>query len=217
MIQQSKLSQNILNRYTSVPILLDILANKRITLLSPRNWEDKNDSYYIEQYASEKGLSNILALCFTQKSETFHHWKVFAEGISGVRIEFKKDQLLQSITTGHGIRTGDVRYAKIKELNTNKPPLEEWPFIKRWPFRDEGEFRIIDEGNDVRIPAKQLQIQLSCISRVTLSPWMPDSVAKSVIPIIRKIDGCAKLKVYRSKLIETSAWRSAINTEQSNF
>jgi hypothetical protein len=37
-----------LNRYTSLPILLDALNHKRMTLLSPESWEDRNDSYYIE-------------------------------------------------------------------------------------------------------------------------------------------------------------------------
>ena len=39
-----------LNRYTALPILLDVLHNRHITLLSPETWEDRNDAYYLQRY-----------------------------------------------------------------------------------------------------------------------------------------------------------------------
>ena len=56
-----------LNRYTSLPVLLDALVHKRLTLLSPTSWEDRNDAYYIERYKETKKLKTVLALCFTTK------------------------------------------------------------------------------------------------------------------------------------------------------
>ena len=44
----------ILNRYTSLPIALDILVRHRVTLLSPETWEDRNDAFYLERYREEK-------------------------------------------------------------------------------------------------------------------------------------------------------------------
>ena len=44
-----------LRRYTTLPFLLDILNKKCLTLLDPKNWEDKDDSYYIELY--KKGIT----------------------------------------------------------------------------------------------------------------------------------------------------------------
>ena len=48
-------------RYTSLSILLDILKEKRLTLLDPRNWDDKNDAFYMELYKSKKELKSLLA------------------------------------------------------------------------------------------------------------------------------------------------------------
>ena len=40
-------------RYTSLSILLDILKKKRLTLLDPQNWDDKNDAFYMELYKTK--------------------------------------------------------------------------------------------------------------------------------------------------------------------
>jgi len=82
-----------LNRYTSLPIALDVLAKKHITLLSPETWEDRNDAYYLERYRDERKLRSLLAICFSLHRETFHHWRVFSSGSSGVCIEFDKEKL----------------------------------------------------------------------------------------------------------------------------
>ena len=38
-----------LNRYSSLPIALDVLYKKQITLLSPETLEDRNDAHYLER------------------------------------------------------------------------------------------------------------------------------------------------------------------------
>ncbi len=103
-------------RYTSLPVLLDILSNQELTLLNPATWDDRNDSYYIELYKKRKKLKTLLALCFTTKSETYHHWKVFSDGISGVCVQFKKEQLLEQMDSVCGIAYGDLEYPLIREL-----------------------------------------------------------------------------------------------------
>jgi hypothetical protein len=74
---------DFLNRYTTLPVLLDMLYHKRLVLCNPATWEDRNDAFFIEQYRLRKKLPTTLALCFAGKAETFHHWKVFAGGPSG--------------------------------------------------------------------------------------------------------------------------------------
>jgi len=39
-----------LRRYTDLPELLYMLRNKKITLLNPANWDDRNDSHYLHLY-----------------------------------------------------------------------------------------------------------------------------------------------------------------------
>lgn len=199
-----------LNRYTSLPVLLDALFHKRITLLSPEAWEDRNDSYYIERYKQEKKFKTVLALCFTTKRETFHHWKIFSNGSSGVCIEFNKELLLKGLTEKKGFRLGPVTYKYIKEVQADKPALKDWPFLKRKPFEDEGEFRIIYENAITEEKTKEIPFDIGCIRNITLSPWLPESVAKTVIAIIKSTEGCNNIRVIRSTLIENATWRAAI-------
>jgi hypothetical protein len=203
-----------LSRYTSLPIALDVLVQKRITLLSPETWEDRNDAYFLERYREEMKLQSVLAICFSRHRETFHHWRVFSSGASGVCIEFD-NRLLQSIPNKQGYRHGNVEYHWIKDFRKDKrkdtPEVDKWPFLKRKPFEDEREYRIIFETKTEGLRAHSIPISLASIRKVTLSPWLPEAVATSVVGIIRSIPGCAGLNVSRSSLLDNAGWRAVIN------
>src|SRR5882762_5821833 len=98
----------ILRRYTSVPSLLALLQDKELTLLSPGLWEDRNDAFYMSQYKTKKQLKTLLALCFSESDETYHHWRVFTRGADGVCIHFKRDELLEALPLGRGLIAGKV-------------------------------------------------------------------------------------------------------------
>ncbi len=134
-----------LNRYTTLPMALDVLTQKRITLLSPDAWEDRNDAYYLERYQAEQRFRSVLAICFSTTSETFHHWRIFSHGASGVCLEFDKAKLLKSIGGKRGFRSGVISYHSFLHLRRNRPDIETWPFLKRKPFEAEAEFRVIYE------------------------------------------------------------------------
>jgi len=86
------MSERHLRRYTNIPALIYLLRKRSITLLDPRSWTDSNDSYYLTLYRDKKSLKSVLALCFTEVNETYHHWSVFAAGSSGICIRFKRSQ-----------------------------------------------------------------------------------------------------------------------------
>jgi hypothetical protein len=200
----------ILNRYTSLPIALDILARRQVTLLSPETWEDRNDAFYLERYREKKGLGMLVAICFTTRGETFHHWKVFSTGLSGVCIEFDKNQLLKAFPSSKGFRCESIHYKWIQTVTKNRPAVETWPFLKRKAFKDEGEFRIIYEDKKAHGFSKHVDIELNTIRKVTLSPWLPDEVAQSVTGLIKSIKRCEGIPVKRSSLIDNSRWKRAI-------
>ncbi len=179
-------------------------------LLNPASWEDINDSFYIEQYRIKKNLKAVLALCFTTRAETFHHWKIFSGGSSGVCIRFYRTTFLQCVRDVQGTHSKSVKYRLVKELKENPPPLEDWPFLKRKPFRDEGEFRIIYENSETCEETKAIPFDVNCIHWISLSPWLPRSIMETVKKVIKAIDGCEKVPVNRSTLIENLGWRSAI-------
>ena len=205
------MNEKYLRRYTDLPALIYLLSEKKITLLDPRSWDDSNDSHYLSLYKKRKELKSLLALCFTQKSETYHHWRVFAPGSSGVLIRFKRAKLLQILKKINGIKTGDVEYFKIEELKTklrNKEiVVDRLPFIKRYPFEDEGEFRIIFESIKLELTKKDIPITLSCIDRIYLSPWVHESLINHIKKILKAINGCKNIEIYRTTLINNESWK----------
>ena len=135
-------SAEYLRRYTDLPALLHMLRRKKLTLLSPSSWDDKNDSHFIELYRERKELLTVLALCFTEKGETYHHWRVFSSGSAGVCIKFHREALLDHLSKFKGVRFGPAQYAMIDRLRNQAPFLDDLPFLKRYAFIDEGEFRV---------------------------------------------------------------------------
>ena len=198
----------VLNRFTSLPILLDMLSRKCITLLEPTSWEDRNDAFYLEKYKEAKNLKTLLAYCFSAKRETFHHWKVFSNGASGVCVEFHPEKLLGSVRDLEGIRIEEVDYQYIKK--NIKPHQSKWPFLKRKAFEDEGEWRIIYENKKVREKTKDVPFDVSCIQKITLSPWLLKPIDKTIKEIIRSIDGCGAIPVSGSALLESEKWKNCL-------
>ena len=196
----------ILRRYTSLASLLALLQDRELTLLSPAFWEDRNDAFYMSQYKTRKNLKTLLALCFSESDETYHHWRVFTHGADGVCIHFKREDLLKSLP---GLGAGKITYRKITDLPRFKPRLEQLPFLKRQPFGDECEFRLIYEDPVQEMETKAFSIPLRVIARVTLNPWLPPPLSSAVKSAIKSTPGCSALKVYQTTLLENETWKKA--------
>jgi hypothetical protein len=193
-----------LRRYTSLPFLLDILHEKRLPLLDPATWEDKNDSYYLKLYKKEKGLESLLAICFAEAAETYHHWKIYSGNSSGVCIEFNKERLLSKIQDKKEYLSRKVIY---KYLHDKPHTVDKLPFIKRVAFEGEEEFRIIytDPVDDIKV--NYLPITSNDIDCIYINPWVNKSVFISIKTVINSIDGCSRIKVAKSTIVENEQWK----------
>jgi hypothetical protein len=201
-------SSKVLRRYTNIPSLLHTLKTKTITLLDPSKWEDTNDSYWLDVYRKKRQLESVVALCFTQVDETYHHWHVFAEGAGGACIEFDKTRLLK-LFDENGIKHRKIEYKRLPELKDNILSLEDLPFIKRYGFRHEGEFRAIFESPARKIDSLPMNFPIGAIRRISLSPWLPEPLLNATKEILRSVDGCEQLKVFRSTLTGNNTWKRA--------
>ncbi|NQU83738.1 MAG: DUF2971 domain-containing protein [Parcubacteria group bacterium] len=199
-----------LRRYTNLPSLLDILSNKRLTLLDPANWDDRNDYYFIEQYKKKKELKSVLALCFTGRGETYHHWKIFSDGSSGICIVFKKEVLLQDLeqlNESIDLTHHNVKYKKINDKNNKLIKIDELPFIKRLPYKDEKEYRVIYKSKTEEVSFKELKISLKSIDKIIINPWIPKLLHAAVRKTIKDLKDCDKIKVYKTTLISNEQWK----------
>ena len=183
------------------------MRTQNITLLDPQSWDDTNDSHFLGLYRDQNDFQSVLALCFTQTTETYHQWRVFAHGPTGVCICFKRKELLAATRKTKGIRMGPVRYLKIQEVGHSRVQARHLPFLKRYPFQHEKEFRLIYESSK-KASTLDIPIPLSCIERITLSPWLPKSLSLHVKKVLWSIPGCNELKIARSTLISNEEWKS---------
>ena len=197
--------QTSLYRYTSLPALMFILHNKKLTLLNPNSWDDENDRSSLAEYKRKKNLKTLLALCFTQKRDTYHHWNTFTEKESGIKIEFRKTAIVKKIKKDERFIYREVIYKKIGK-DVQSWNLQDLPFIKRYPYRDEDEFRIIFADKNNEYDQIDIDIKLEWIKRITASPWMPKQLAKCVKETIKQFPDCSDLEVKRSSVIINKQW-----------
>lgn len=197
-----------LRRYTDLPALLHLLASSEITLLDPKTWDDRNDSFFMSLYKERNDLKTVLALCFTQAPETYHHWRVFSNGASGVCIVFERSDLLEDLSENPDIFFDSVDYLTLNQARKRNFLSTELPFLKRYGFKPENEFRVVYKSKQWELLALNVPIRLSSIRSISLSPWMHNDLSKSTEAAIKSIKDCAKIKVSRSTLISNEQWKS---------
>jgi hypothetical protein len=151
----------------------------------------------------------VLALCFSRAQEKYHLWRVFTHGADGVCIEFEQAGLLAAFRGVVGIKARGVNYKRIKDLSQLRPKPADLPFLKREPNSDEREFRIVYVDRDEEYEAKDFPIKLSCIRKITMSPWMPKSLLEAVRSTIQSIEACNMLRVSQTTLLENEQWKHA--------
>jgi hypothetical protein len=196
-----------LNRFTTLPVLLDLLQRKKLTLLDPKLWDDRNDSEVILEYKKRKKIKNLFAVCFTSGDETVHHWKTYSHGASGCVIEFDVRKLFSIIDRIPDLRHGKVEYRKLSEVEDKKAiiDIDKMPFTKRWPYRCEEEYRIIAETNHSET-FFEIDIPLSVIRRITISQLMPQPIYETIKGYLKDLKGNPDGKISKSTLYENPRW-----------
>lgn len=213
----TKKQPRYLRRYTDLSALIYLLSERKMTLLNPDTWDDTNDVHYLRVYREKKQLGSVLALCFTQAKETYHHWRVFANGSSGVCIWFKRAELLKAVNRlKPALRTGTVTYLTSRQirgkLKTNSLNVRKLPFLKRSPYKDEKEFRIIYEEKASRRNSIDIEIPLSCIAKIKLSPWLHYALFKRMKPMLASListnsRGLHSTAIERSTIVGNMEWK----------
>ncbi len=202
------MSSKYLRRYTDLPALFYLLTERKLTLLDPQSWDDRNDSHYLALYREKRRLKSVLALCFTQAGETYPYWRVFAPGSSGVCVRFTRSDLLRALKDQSGLRTESVRYLKLAEIRNGTLETPDLPFLKRYGFKHEDEFRVIYESKTARRTKLDIDIPLHSIDRIKLSPWIHPALYPHVKRMLRSVKGCSALRIRRSTLIGNEEWKT---------
>lgn len=215
--------RRLINRFIALEHVYDMLQNKRIIFPTHHSWDDKNDVELINEYQKRKGIKKIFLYCCLNESETIHHWEYFfkREGkkdVSGCCVEFKREELIACLKKevkrkGGNFRHANVKYKKIGEIDSSKIQRGDMPFIKRWPYRYEKEYRLIWEGENsediIKVNSSELlqwRFDLSIIKRITVSGKIPKEEFKSIKEKIFSLSDGRCIEVNHSKVYEYPAW-----------
>ncbi|CUK01716.1 hypothetical protein RUE5091_02285 [Ruegeria denitrificans] len=206
---KTKLATNIINRYTSLASAVNLLSERKLTLLDPNTWDDKNDVHYLDRYKKAVSAKSVYALCLSRAGQTYHHWRVFAGGPDGVCISFFEDKLKESFEWDPRVEYQDVEYLSIREARS-RVPLEDddLKFVKHSRYKPEQETRVVFTDKRAKTEFPSYDIDLDAVKRITLSPWLSKPLVSSMRKLLKSIDGCRDLEVYRSTLTDFKDWKA---------
>ena len=196
-----------LRRYTNLAVAVHLLHTKRLTLLDPVTWDDRNDAHFLKQYKDRKNAKAMLALCFFTEAERYHHWRIYASGMDGVCIEFNGRKLLSKLMANCDILPSRVRYRTVGQIRRSPPNVDDLPFLKRYAYKDEQEYRILYTDADQLLTTRDCEIDMPCIRTIILSPWLPPDLTDSLKHTLRRIAGCSRLPIKKSTVVDNETWK----------
>lgn len=202
------LSRHLLRRYTSLPSLLHLIEFRKITLLNSVAWDDLNDRNCMDAFVRAKGGKSCFALCFCNRSDYYHHWRIYAYGTSGVCIEFFKEDLV-TMANNNGLLHGPVEYLTLRQLQValtdKKFNADRLPFMKRSAFEPEKEYRFVYVSQKEDELSKEIDIDLKSIHQVIINPWAELSLFNGIKQSIADLTK-NRLMVSQSRMLNHDEW-----------
>ena len=212
----------IYRRYTSLPIVIDMITEERLTIVGYDSWIDVNDRYNMDLYKKLSGVEFLGAYCVNRsKTQEFHQWKVFADGDSGVCVVFDQTRFekFYKELDSNAYLTGGVNYVPYRAGKKDQDQaimdkcgnadISKLPFIKRSGFYAEQEFRIVHSSMEKK-DVHHIQIDTSLISEIILSPFLDDGLLKSVKGALKSIKGCPR-RVTKARLTDSKMWQEFLS------
>jgi len=215
------MNKEFLRRYMELKYVLPLLKSGRIEFLAPNKWDDTNDSHFLEAYRQKKKLKSLLAVCFTSVSERIHHWERFGRkgknGSEAICVEFNKATLLAAFSGNPHIRSGEVKYWRLDDLEKALPSASKWPFVKRLPYCDEHEFRIIYEDAKRGWPLKALPISIDSIKNVIVGPYATDArrdeIKAMLVSVTRSIGA---IEITKTTVLSNKRWKRIVDRARAS-
>ena len=101
-----------------------------------------------------------------------------------------------------------VEYMTVDKLEKKwrEKSLEDLPFIKRIAYDGDHEFRIIYSTEEEDKRTFPLEINLDCISRIILNPWIFENVDNSIVDFLHDIEKYRNIKIDNTTLREHERW-----------
>lgn len=210
MDKENAASASVYLRYTELQYLVSMLINKKIYLTNPINWDDKNDVKIMSEYKNRKNADTIYSLCLTESKQTYHHWKVFSGGKSGVCIAFHKslfdEWCRKNKLTCRSVKYYDAKQSESMALPGNGIEVDDLPFIKYGDYSDEREVRVISRGVNEQRNVMSIGFDLSMIGAIGINPWLDEETFLAICKMISNIEEGHFLHVEKSTTLHNNKW-----------
>ena len=199
-----------LRRFTSLTVALDMLVERRVTLVDYAKWPDVNDRIGMKVYKDTLHYGFLGAMCLTMAKETFHHWQVFAGDSAGVCVFFRRNPFIAMFDGNPNVIHGPAEYVELPRIaSVDASDIHLLPFLKRRGFIDELEYRIIGFSPDEE-PAIHVALDPRAVSKITFSPFVHPALVASAKKVITGLAGWEDLRVRHSRLTDSQTWQRAI-------
>lgn len=191
---------NKLNHFTTFEAVVGIIKNG-LCFSTGKNWEDKNDLRFLDLYRKIMNNQDVKVLCFLNDDETIYHWKSFRTGKCSSDIcciEFDKKKLLSHFSANGDFIYGEIEYATIADASFDNP--RKLLFTKRWPYRNEKEFRI------VQIKGSEKVMVNDAITRITMSQELCKEEYDIRVKVIQQMLKRRSVIYNQSTIMENDIW-----------
>lgn len=115
--------------------------------------------------------------------------------------------MLNKTKAEDGFLSRKIKYKTLFDLYDSPSIVDDLPFMKRKAFKDEKEYRVLYCSLDEKSKIKYIPLAQSDIEKIIINPWVTASVFESVKAVIKSIDGCAKIRVVKSTVVENEQWK----------
>lgn len=201
-----------LYRYTQLRHALTLLRTKRIAMREPSGWEDKNDQTVIDMYRARRGSELVRVLCMTSTPDTYHHWKLYGKDNSAVAIVFNRTILNEWAKRITGLQLRSVRYVKLNDIDDEHIELHDLPFIKRWGYRSEKEWRLLYEARNPNL-FSELDLPVDALMRVVINPWVSGDELRAIEVKLRSAWGSDELSISQTQMIDCKRWQDKLQSK----
>lgn len=191
-----------LHRYTSINELRYLLRENVIKFSNWKRWPDENDKELLKIYEN-KIKKSVFVYCLSSGSESIHHWSAYANK-NGCRLKFNLD-IINLLIQKNNIIARPISYIKQSDLASQNLTVQDLPFLKRYPYKVENEFRLVKIRKQ-DFGYFSLNVCPEIITKISLSPFNTEEHNERLMNSLIKKYPYLKHKFLFSKVNKYENW-----------
>lgn len=205
-------SKGFFRKYMPLGRALDTLK-QGMYLADPEKWEDGNDKICVYRYA-EIFKQSVRAICVTEGTEKYHHWRSYSEpGLMVALLLPKKAFIAQwgaLASPDYQTRHAPVSYFPIRQAAEIAPA--DLVFSKFNGYESEQEYRFVAMADRLESLPQRLPLSAATVKGIIVNPWADNDLVEAIRIAVNAISPFASLSVTKSTVLGKDKWIAKINS-----